>query len=61
MRYFQETTKWSVATPNHIYLLSTDKSKLFAYIKAGSNEPVVLSKPIQFSTKDRTFVDAGKY
>jgi hypothetical protein len=61
MRYFQETTKWSVTAPNHIYLLSTDKTRLFAYIKAGSNEPVVLSKPMTFFAKDRTFVDAGKY
>ena len=61
MRYFQETTKWSVATPNHIYLLSTDKGRLYAYIKAGSNEPVVLKKPIAFFAKDRTFVDAGAY
>jgi hypothetical protein len=28
---------------------------MLAYIKASNNEPVVLSKPIKFDTRHRTF------
>ena len=55
MKILQETTAWATAVPNHIYYLSDSKDKLFAYIKAGSNEPTVLSKPIKFDTRHRTF------
>jgi transcription initiation factor IIF auxiliary subunit len=56
MVILQETTDWGeYRTPNHIYYVNDSKEKLLAYIKAGSNEPVMLSKPIKFSTRYRTF------
>lgn len=56
MVILQETTDWGAyATPNNIYYVNDSKEKLLAYIKAGSNEPVMLSKPIKFSTRYRTF------
>jgi hypothetical protein len=55
MKILQETTKWDSAVPNHIYYVSDSKDKLFAYIKASSNEPTVLGKPIKFDTRYRTF------
>ena len=55
MKILQETTVWDSAVPNHIYYVNDSKEKLLAYIKAGSNEPVMLSKPIKFSTRYRTF------
>lgn len=55
MKILQETTKWDSAVPNHIYYVTDNKERLLAYIKTGSNEPVVLSKPMKFSTRYRTF------
>lgn len=56
MKILQETTDWGeYNTPNNIYYVNDSKEKLLAYIKAGSNEPVMLSKPIKFSTRYRTF------
>lgn len=57
MRFYQETTAWQVPTPNHIYLLTTDKSKLYGYIKSSTKENVVFKKPIRFDTRGRTFVE----
>ena len=53
MKFYQETTDWAV--PNHIYLLSTDKSRAYGYMKAGSAEPEVFRKPYRFDARGRTF------
>ncbi len=56
MVILQETTDWGEhRTPNHIYYLDDKKENLIAYIKAGSNEPMVFSKPIRFDRRGRTF------
>ena len=52
----QETTKWDEGMDcNHIYFLSDDKSKMFAYIKGGTTEYKVFSKPMGFDVRGRTF------
>ena len=55
MKFYQETTVW--ATPNHIYLLSTDKSKAYGYIKRGTEEAVTFKKPYPFDQRGRKFVE----
>ena len=57
MKFYRETTAWETPTPNHIYLLTTDKSKLYGYIKSSSQENVVFAKPIRFDTRGRSFVE----
>lgn len=57
MKFYRETTQWENATPNHIYLLTTDKSKLYGYIKSSTQENIVLAKPIRFDARGRTFVE----
>lgn len=55
MKFYQETTAWSDATPNHIYLLNTDKSKMFGYIKSRTQETMVFKKAIAFDQRGRKF------
>ena len=56
MKILQETTNWGDnKCPNHIYYLDDKKERMIAYIKAGSNEPKVFSKPIRFDMRGRTF------
>ena len=56
MKFFKETTAdWASPTPNHIYLLSTDKSKMYGYIKAGTEEVTVVKKAYNFDARRRTF------
>lgn len=56
MIVLQETTKWDSPTAsNHIYVVSDDKQKLIAYIKAGTKEVYRFKKPLPFYIKGRTF------
>mgnify|MGYP003344428480 FL=1 len=55
MKFYRETTDWEV--PNHTYLLTTDKSKMYGYIKLSSRENVVFAKPMKFDARGRTFVE----
>lgn len=55
MKFYQETTQWADSTPNHIYLLTTDKSKMFGYVKASTMETTTFKKPIRFDQRGRTF------
>ncbi len=57
MKFYQETTVWDGNVPNHIYLLSTDKSKLYGYIKSGTQETQVFRKAIAFDQRGRRFVE----
>jgi hypothetical protein len=50
-----ETTVWETNVPNHAYLLSDDKSKVFGYAKRGTEEIEMFKKPIDFSTRGRKF------
>ena len=57
MKFYRETTDWGdTKCPNHIYVLDDKKENLLAYIKAGTNEHKVFSKPIRFDMRHRTFV-----
>jgi hypothetical protein len=56
MRFFKETTDWGeYNTPNHIYLLTDDKSKAYGYIKLGTEDAFVFKKPYSFDARGRTF------
>ena len=55
MKFYRETTAWAV--PNHVYLLSTDKSKMYGYIKRGTKEAITFKKPYRFDVRGRQFVE----
>ena len=55
MKFYREITVWDGNVPNHVYLLSTDKSRLFGYMKAGTTETTVFKKPYRFDARRRTF------
>lgn len=55
MRWFEETTEWAESTPNHTYLMDESRSKMFAYVQAGSRTPQVFVKPITISVRGRKF------
>ena len=57
MRFYRETTAWDGNVPNHTYLLSTDKSKLYGYMKAGTEDVQVFKKAISFDQRGRRFVE----
>ena len=57
MKFYQETTVWDGNVPNHIYLLTTDKSKAYGYIRRGTTEAVTFKKPIPFDQRGRKFVE----
>lgn len=56
MIVLREVTQWADPIPNHTYLLSDDKSKMLAYVRQGTDELTVFSKPLGFSTRGRKFV-----
>ena len=57
MKAFLETTEWATEykQPNHIYLLSDSKDKMYAYIRHGTDSVFEFKKPIRFSTSGRKF------
>jgi hypothetical protein len=50
-----ETTVWETNVPNHAYLLSDDKSKVYGYAKKGTENIEWFKKPIDFSIRGRKF------
>ena len=60
MKWLAETTKWSVPTPNHIYLFDDSKTFALAYLKFGEGDAVVFKRPMRIDTRGRTFKDLGK-
>lgn len=60
MLLVRETTVWKDNTPNHLYLLSNDKMKMFAYMTdcGVKNE---FKNPIDFYPKGRSFDIIEKY
>lgn len=54
MIVIQEITK-NADYPNHVYVVTDDKSKLVAYIKAGTKDVIKFNKPMRFSTSYRKF------
>lgn len=55
MKFYQETTNWRDDIPNGIYLLNDSKSKMYAFIRAGSKSVFKFKNPIQIDTRGRTF------
>lgn len=56
MKFFQETTRWSQSNAcNHVYLLSDDKSKMYAYVQHGTDSVFKFKNPIRIDTRGRTF------
>lgn len=55
MKFIQEITEWD--TPNHIYYVSDDKSRLVGYIQKNSINLLKFDFPIRFSVKNRKFVE----
>ena len=55
LKFYQETTKWPGTTPNHTYLLNKDKSKMLAYVPAGSRAVFKFKNPLRIDTRGRTF------
>ena len=51
----QEVTEWDDAIQNHIYFLSDDKSKMYGYVRKGTNRPFTFSKPLGFVASRRKF------
>lgn len=55
MKFYQETTNWKDNIPNGTYLLNDSKTKMFAFIRAGSKSVFKFKNPIQIDTRGRTF------
>jgi hypothetical protein len=55
MKFYQETTKWHTDTPNGIYLLNDSKTKMYAFIRAGSKSVFKFKNPIQIDSRGRMF------
>jgi hypothetical protein len=55
MKFYQETTQWTGNTPNGIYLLNDSKTKMYAFIRAGSKSVFKFKNPIQIDSRGRTF------
>ena len=55
MKVLQETTAWEGRTPNHIYITDDSKSKMFAYVRAGTNSVFRFSAPMRIDTRGRKF------
>lgn len=56
MIILQETTKDMPSAMRHTYIVNDEKDKMIAYIKQGTSDVKEFSKPMRFSTKERTFV-----
>lgn len=59
MKAFQEITEWDGNIPNHVYFLSDDKSKLYAYVRQGTSEVFQFKAPYGFNTRGRKFKEVG--
>jgi hypothetical protein len=55
MKWFAEVTEWKGIAPNHVYLLDDAKSKMFAYVPMGSDQPTVFKAPIRIDVRGRKF------
>ena len=56
MKVFEEITNWGeYNTPNHTYFTDDSKSKMYAYIKSGTDELFEFSIPIRFDVRGRKF------
>jgi hypothetical protein len=57
MPWFREVTAdWVGNVPNHTYLLNDSRSRMTAYVQAGTGQLQVFAHPRSFSTRGRKFV-----
>ena len=59
MKWMRETTEWAEPTPNHLYLMDGDKA--LAYVRAGTNEHKVFSKPMVLDLRGRKFAEVRRF
>ena len=57
MKAFLEVTEWADQFPNHVYFLNDSKSKMYAYVRHGTNAPFKFKKPIGCNVSGRKFVE----
>jgi len=58
MKTLLETTEWADgANLNHVYFMDDAKSKMFAYVKFGTGNPIRFKNPIRIDTRGRKFQD----
>ena len=51
-----ETTKWEMDfQPNHYYLLDDSKSRIYGHMVKGTKDMKILSRPMRFDKRYRTF------
>lgn len=55
MKFYAETTDYKDAIPNGVYLLDDSKTKMYAFIKAGSKSVFKFKSPIRIDTRGRQF------
>lgn len=56
MKFYQETTDWKRSkTPNHIYLLDANKSKMIGYVPVGNKKVFIFKQPLSFDVRGRKF------
>ena len=56
MKVLEEITVWdSKIAPNHIYFTDDSKSRMYAYVRQGTDQVFRFGKPIGISTKGRKF------
>jgi hypothetical protein len=56
MPWFQELTEWSNPDQlNHCYLLNDSRSRVYAYVKSGTNTVKEFQNPINFDVRGRKF------
>lgn len=55
MKIMLETTKWSTAIPNHVYVFNDRQTKILGYVPAGSKILHRFKLPLDIDTRGRTF------
>ena len=55
MKVLQETTEWEGRTPNHIYITDDSRSRMLAYVRAGTKAVFRFSVPLRIDTRGRKF------
>ena len=53
--YLETTSDWTVPVSNHIYYLSDDKRKMYAFYNVDTKVVKKFKNPIQFNPRYRTF------
>lgn len=56
MKWYSETTAYTDGITNGTYLLDDGKTKMYAYVSPGAQEPKHFKNPIRIDTRGRKFV-----